>query len=173
MVRRYSQFLEITYFLVDILILNISFFLGMFLTFDRFSKITDRKFAMLLVAINLMWFFVTSVFNYYKVDRKIRYETIVIQFAKVLAFQVLLTFAYIVILKGYTLSRELLMWTYFSFTVINLGWRIGFETYMKRYRAKGGNYRRVIVIGANRAAMQFVQEIEEHNEYGFHGLLRQ
>ncbi len=97
MVRRYSQFLEITYFLVDILILNISFFLGMFLTFDRFSKITDRKFAMLLVAINLMWFFVTSVFNYYKVDRKIRYETIVIQFAKVLAFQVLLTFAYIVI----------------------------------------------------------------------------
>jgi putative colanic acid biosynthesis UDP-glucose lipid carrier transferase len=167
MVRRYSQFLEITYFLVDILILNISFFLGMFLTFDRFSKITDRKFAMLLVAINLMWFFVTSVFNYYKVDRKIRYETIVIQFAKVLAFQVLLTFAYIVILKGYTLSRELLMWTYFSFTVINLGWRIGFETYMKRYRAKGGNYRRVIVIGANRAAMQFVQEIEEHNEYGY------
>jgi putative colanic acid biosysnthesis UDP-glucose lipid carrier transferase len=167
MVRRYSQFLEITYFLVDILILNLSYFIGLFLTFERFSKVTDKKFAMLLVAINFMWFLVTSVGNYYKVDRKIGYETIFIRFIKILAFQVLLTFAYIVVLKGYTLSRELLLWTYFNFTVLNLAWRIGFETFMKRYRARGGNYRRIIVVGANRAAMQFVQEIEQHNEYGY------
>ena len=139
----------------------------MFITFDRLTKITDRKFAMLLVAINFMWFLVTSVGNYYKIDRKIGFETIVTSFLKVLAFQVLLTFAYIVVLKGYTLSRELLLWTYVIFTTLNLSWRIGFETYMKRYRARGGNYRRIIVIGANRASMQFVQEIEEHNEFGY------
>ncbi len=71
MVRRYSQFLEITYFLVDLFILNLSYFLGLLITFERFSKVTDKKFAMLLVAINFMWFLVTSVGNYYKVDRKI------------------------------------------------------------------------------------------------------
>ena len=38
---------------------------------------------------------------------------------------------------------------------------------MKRYRARGGNYRRVIVIGANRTAQQFVNEITEHNEFGY------
>ncbi|MBP9880827.1 MAG: hypothetical protein KBF44_12005, partial [Chitinophagales bacterium] len=63
MVRRYSQFLELVYFLVDILLLNISFLLAMLISFDRISKVTsDRKFAMLLVAVNLIWFLVTSVF---------------------------------------------------------------------------------------------------------------
>jgi Undecaprenyl-phosphate glucose phosphotransferase len=167
MVRRYSQFLEITYFVVDILTLNVSFFLGLLITYGRISKIADRKFAMLLVAINIIWFLVTTVANYYKVDRKIGYETIAIRFVKVLAFQVLLTFSYIVMMKGYTLSRELLMWTYGCLFVVNLGWRIGFETYMKRYRARGGNYRRIIVLGANRSGQQFVKEINEHNEFGY------
>jgi hypothetical protein len=75
MVRRYSQFLEITYFLVDLFTLNLSFFLGLLITYGRFSKIEDRKFAMLLIALNLIWFLVTTVGNYYKVDRKIGYET--------------------------------------------------------------------------------------------------
>ena len=53
MVRRYSQFLELVYFLVDILLLNISFLLAMLISFDRISKVTsDRKFAMLLIAVN-------------------------------------------------------------------------------------------------------------------------
>ncbi|MCB9032138.1 MAG: hypothetical protein H6547_06865, partial [Chitinophagales bacterium] len=167
MVRRYSQFLEITYFLVDLFTLNLSFLLGLLISYGRISKIEDRKFAMLLIALNLIWFMVTTIANYYKVDRRSGYETIIIRFVKVLAFQVLLTFTYIVVMKGYTLSRELLVWTYGCFFVINLIWRTGFETYMKRYRARGGNYRRVIVIGANRTAQQFVNEITEHNEFGY------
>ena len=167
MVRRYSQFLEITYFLVDLITLNLSFLLGLLITYGRFSKITDRKFAMLLIALNLIWFMVTTIASYYKIDRRSGYEAIVIRFVKVLSIQVLLTFTYIVVMKGYTLSRELLVWTYGCFFVINLIWRTGFETYMKRYRARGGNYRRVIVIGANRTAQQFMNEITEHNEFGY------
>ena len=90
MIRRYSQFLELVYFLVDIVLLNVSFMIAVFISFDRVSKITtDRKFAMLLVAVNLIWFLVTSVFNYYKLERRSGYEYLVFRFVKVLAFQAL------------------------------------------------------------------------------------
>ena len=95
MVRRYSQFLEITYFLVDLITLNLSFCWGCSLRTGGFSKITDRKFAMLLIALNLIWFMVTTIANYYKIDRRSGYEAIVIRFVKVLSIQVLLTFTYI------------------------------------------------------------------------------
>ncbi len=168
MVRRYSQFLELVYFLVDIVLLNISFMIAVFVSFDRFSKITtDRKFAMLLVAVNLIWFLVTSVFSYYKVERRSGYEYLVFRFLKVLAFQVLLTFAYLVLIKGYQFSRAQLAYTYLFFTFLDLVWRIGFETYLKRYRARGGNYRRIIVIGTTAASRQFVHEIQVHNEFGY------
>lgn len=167
MVRRYSQFLELVYFLVDIFLLASSYFIALFISYDRLSKIQDRKYFMLLIAILLIWFLVTTVANYYKINRVSKYESILLKFIKVLAFQILLTFAYIVVLKGYSLSRELLMLTYIIFSVTDIVWRIGFETYLKRYRAKGGNYRRIIVLGANQSSMQFVNEIEEHNEFGY------
>lgn len=170
MVRRYSQFLELVYFLVDILLLNASFLLAMLISFDRISKVSsDRKFAMLLVAVNLIWFLVTSVFNYYKTERERRtgYEHLVFRFVKVLAFQALLTFTYLFLIKGYQFSREQLAFTYIFFTVIDLAWRIGFETYLKRYRARGGNYRRIIVVGTTNASLQFVREIQVHNEFGY------
>lgn len=167
MVRRYSQFLELIYFIVDVIFINISFFFALFITYDRFSKIEDKKYAMLLVAVNLIWFLVTSLANYYKIDRKVGYETIIIRFIKVFSFQVLLTFAYIVVMNGDTLSRELLMWTFVGFAFTGLAWRVAFETFMKRYRAKGGNYRRIVVIGANESAQLFVKEILEHNEFGY------
>ncbi|MBK8343142.1 MAG: undecaprenyl-phosphate glucose phosphotransferase [Bacteroidetes bacterium] len=170
MVRRYSQFLELVYFLVDILLLNISFLLAMLISFDRISKVTsDRKFAMLLIAVNLIWFLVTSVFNYYKTERERRtgYEHLVFRFVKVLAFQALLTFTYLFLIKGYQFSRSQLAFTYSFFTVLDLAWRIGFETYLKRYRARGGNYRRIIVVGTTNASLQFVKEIQEHNEFGY------
>jgi Undecaprenyl-phosphate glucose phosphotransferase len=168
MVRRYSQFLELVYLLVDILLLNLSFFIGLIITYETgISKIQDKKYAMLLVAVNLIWFLVTSLANYYKIDRKIGYEKIIIRFAKVISFQVLLTFAYIVVMNGDTLSRVFLAVTFAGFAVLGLIWRLAFETFMKRYRAKGGNYRRIVVVGANRSSELFVREILGHNEFGY------
>lgn len=167
MVRRYSQFLELMYFLIDIILLVISYFLALWISYDRFTKIQDKKYFILLIAIGLIWFFVTTITNYYKSNRRSKYENIVLKFARVWAFQILFTFAYIVVLKGYSVSRELLMYTYGIFFVLDVLWKIGFETYLKKYRAKGGNYRRIIVIGANRSAQQFVQEINEHSEFGY------
>ena len=138
MVRRYSQFLELVYFLVDVVLLNIAFFIAIFISYDRFSKVsTDRKFAMLLVAVNLIWFLVTTVQNYYKVERRIGYEQLIFRFFKVLAFQALLTFTYLFLIKGQQFSRAQLAYTYLFFTILDLAWRIGFETYMKRYPATG------------------------------------
>lgn len=168
MVRRYSQFLELVYFLVDVVLLNIAFFIAIFISYDRFSKVsTDRKFAMLLVAVNLIWFLVTTVQNYYKVERRIGYEQLIFRFFKVLAFQALLTFTYLFLIKGQQFSRAQLAYTYLFFTILDLAWRIGFETYLKRYRARGGNYRRIIVIGTTTSSIQFVREIQEHNEFGY------
>lgn len=170
MIRRYSQFLELVYFLVDIVLLNISFLIAIFINFDRISKVSDdRKFAMLLVAVNLIWFMVTTVTNYYKAEKERRtgYEHLVFRFLKVLAFQVLLTFTYLFLIKGYTFSRLQLAYTYVFFTVLDLVWRLTFETYLKRYRARGGNYRRIIVIGTTQASLNFVREIQEHNEFGY------
>lgn len=167
MVRRYSQFLELVYFVVDIFLLNVSFFLALIFAYHRFSKITNRKFAMLLIMLNLIWFFVTSIMNYYKVERQLGYEHVIIRFIKVMALQVLLTFTYIVIIKGYAFSRGQLFYTFILFGFIDLIWRIVFETFLKRYRAKGGNYRRVIIVGTNRSAQHLMEELREHNEFGY------
>ena len=163
--RRYSQFLELIYLVGDIILLNTAYVIGLFFI-DRIDRLFANPVINLIVVINLVWFFLTKVTAYYESNRLLSLDRITIKFLRVLALFILLIAFYELAVKDHY-SREHLVVTISTFAVLSLIWRLTLDTILKRYRAAGYNYRRIIVVGVNATSVDFGRQISNHDEYGY------
>jgi len=165
MTRRYSQFLELIYLVGDIILLNIAYFIGL-VVIDRVDRFFANPVINLMVVVNLVWFFLTKVTQYYENNRLLTLDRITLKFLRVLAMFILLIAFYELAVKDHY-SRQHLMVTIGMFAVLSLIWRLTLDTVLKRYRAAGYNYRRIIVVGVNPTSVDFARQISDHDEYGY------
>lgn len=163
--RRYSQFLELIYLVGDILLLNAAYLIGL-VVIDRFDRVFANPVINLMVVVNLVWFFLTKVTAYYESNRLETLDRITVRFLRVLAFFILLIAFYELAVKDHY-SRQHLMVTIGIFAVLSLIWRLTLDTILKKYRAAGYNYRRIIVVGVNATSVDFGRQISDHDEYGY------
>ncbi len=165
MSRRYSQFLELIYLVGDIILLNTAYIIGL-IVIGRLDRIFANPVINLMVVVNLVWFFLTKVTQYYESNRLLTLDRITLKFLRVLVMFILLISFYELAVKDHY-SREHLVVSIGTFAVLSLIWRLTLDTVLKRYRAAGFNYRRVIVVGVNPTSVDFGRQIRDHDEYGF------
>jgi putative colanic acid biosysnthesis UDP-glucose lipid carrier transferase len=165
MSRRYSQFLELIYLVGDIILLNSAYLVGL-VAVGRLDRIFANPVINLMVVVNLIWFFLTKVTRYYESNRLLTQDRIAVKFFRVLLMFILLVAFYELAVKDHY-SRQHLAVTIGVFAVLSLIWRLALDTVLKRYRAAGFNYRRIIVVGVNPTSVDFAQQISEHDEYGY------
>ena len=165
MSRRYSQFLELIYLVGDIILLNVGYLVGLGLT-DRIDKIYADPVINLMVVVNLVWFFLTKITNYYESSRLLTLDKITIRFLRTFVLFILLIAFYQLLIKDHY-SRQHLGVMLGIFALLSLVWRLSVDTILKRYRAAGFNYRRVIVVGVNPTSVDFARQIRGHDEYGY------
>lgn len=165
MSRRYSQFLELLYLVGDIVLLNAAYVLGL-VAIDRVDRLFAQPVINLMVVVNLAWFFVTKVSRYYESNRLEGLDRIALRFLRTMVLFVLLIAFYELAVKDHY-SRHHLVITLSIFSVLALIWRLAGDTVLKRYRAAGYNYRRVIVVGVNPTSVDFAGQIMRHDEYGY------
>jgi putative colanic acid biosynthesis UDP-glucose lipid carrier transferase len=155
----------------DLIILNISFLLGYFISFWTFNQIFDIKYLQLWLYLNIIYLFSAQISGTFDMYRNTRFFTLLSAVFRLFFFQIVLSFSYIIIFKDFNntfrLSREVLMVTYISSFFFTIIWRFGFIKIVRIYRARGFNNRKVMIIGAGETAQEFKKMLEHKIEYGY------
>ena len=163
----YSKFIKSIHLLGDLFFINISFIVAYYIKFENIHLAEDDKYFTLLLVYNLCWIFTTYILKTYEIYRVTKYEKIVSNLIQLFFVHTLLIAAFWVMRKAYYFSREHLMLTYiFLYCTVTI-WRIGLINQLKRYRKKGYNYTRVIIVGMGELSKDLRTLFEKKTELGY------
>ncbi|GHA57622.1 undecaprenyl-phosphate glucose phosphotransferase [Pontibacter akesuensis] len=113
------------------------------------------------------WFSCTALLNSYKFYRVTRIIKVFTNVLKVVLLYVLLVEAILNILNTDLYSREYLLLHYAILLSLVLSWRLFVIIFLRYFRRKGYNYRRVIIVGYNTAAKDLKKFFKQHPEHGY------
>lgn len=148
MYKNREYFLSLYYRISDLVCLNLSFFIGIFLRFRNETAFSffENNYAILLVFINITWIFVSSSQKVYNIQAFITRSRYTITVIIAITFQLFITIALNGLIKTFY-SRIFLFYTYLSFSVLLLiGRRFTYFLY-KKYLQKKLKQNAIIVFG--------------------------
>ena len=163
----YSNLTRVIHFLGDLFLINISFLIAYLIKFDHLKILNDDKYLLLLFAYNMAWFIAAYVLKSYDIYRVTRYENIIGSLLRLFVLQSLILMAFWVTIKAFYYSREHILWTCTFLYPLVLTWRIGLIFLLNKYRKKGFNFRRVIIVGSGEVALDLKQVIERNTQFGY------
>jgi len=166
-----QKYIRVINQLGDVVILNFAALAGYLSRFGSFENFIDSQYLSLLLYSNLAWITSASILNSYNVKRVTRITSIVSNLIKQIILYILLIEATINITKPYFFSRPFLTYSYIYITILMVCWRIGLTYLLKYHRIKGGNYKKVVIVGFGRASNQLRKYFESRpdNGYRFYG----
>ena len=166
MKHRLSYYEKYAYGLLDVILLNLSLFFTYEIVIGNAQSIPNTEHLYLFVFASVAW--IAAVFTIdSRIDhRRLKTGKALWDFFYSFLLNVLLTLAFIA-LVGMDFSREFLLKGYALFFVVGNFARVAVRAYLKRYRTKGYNFRRVVVAGVDNFSLDFVKEIETHRDYGY------
>lgn len=148
--------------------LNLSFLVGFAYRKGDSAFLSDTNYQVLFIFINVSWLLVAALTHEQIDNRRAKTRRIIWDFVKMHFFSLLLVLSFVTIVKGgEEYARGVIFYHYCIFFVLGSLARAFFNLFLKLYRKKGFNYRRVVVVGVNPFSIEFVHEIIEHSEYGY------
>ena len=163
---RFSRYLRFLIFLGDILVLN-GLFIALYLTGHFVIQIGDKSWFLFLLMLNISWLVIIFYTNPYKISR-------VFNFVKIIGEIIYTVFQHFLVTCTaiYLLDFELVhKWgpplVYSAFLFFVLAWRLMFFYFLQIYRARGYNYRSVVVIGYGAISRQMEYFFRMHPEHGY------
>lgn len=163
---RLSNYEKLLYLFVDLVMLNAAFTIGFSLKFHSFQQLLKSDYLILFLFINFTWLLIAKIGDYSVDNRRRKTIAIYWDFIKALFFNVLLSLAFISLIQG-KYNPIFVLKYYLLFFIMGGASRILFNWYLKMYRKKGYNFRRMVVVGVNPFSIDFVNEIIQHPEYGY------
>ena len=171
MKHRFSRYLRFFIFLGDILVLNGLFialyFTGHFVIETSTAEGSDRSWFLFLLTLNVSWLVIIFYTNPYKISR-------VFNFVKIIGEIIYTVFQHFLVTCTaiYLLDFELVhKWgpplVYSAFLFFVLLWRLMFFYFLQIYRARGYNFRSVIVVGYGAISKQMEYFFSMHPEHGY------
>ncbi|MDE0471686.1 MAG: undecaprenyl-phosphate glucose phosphotransferase [Ekhidna sp.] len=162
---RYSQYFPFILLLFDLVCLNISLLMANQYYYGFLVPTSDYRFLQLLL--NVIWIGVFFVSKLQEVDRS---SELLVHLNKILtglAINLSIVFALWFIFQSEDHLRKFLFITYLCFTLTVLSWRSFWHYFIRYYRAKGYNYRNVLIIGEGDLPDALGKHIEENSFLGF------
>ncbi len=163
---RFSRYLRFLIFLGDILVLN-GLFITLYLTGHFVIQIGDKSWFLFLLMLNISWLVIIFYTNPYKISR-------VFNFVKIIGEIIYTVFQHFLVTCTaiYLLDFELVhKWgpplVYSGFLFFVLAWRLMFFYFLQIYRARGYNFRSVVVIGYGAISRQMEYFFKMHPEHGY------
>jgi putative colanic acid biosynthesis UDP-glucose lipid carrier transferase len=157
MEKRYSSFIKPLMLLIDLIIINSVLF-----------YISDKEYlnTIFLIYSNLFWVFSTLFTGFYKVYR----YTKVYRIFSLLAFQFIIFFLgffafFTLFREGEVVNNQTLILTLIFISISFF--KLLFIFALKKYRASGKNYRKVIVLGLDSSSKKVIQLFNTKKELGY------
>jgi len=151
---------------MDLIIFDLVLVLNFIYIFGSLKRFLDTKYGILFLFINFAWLIAILLVESIVNNRRIKTWKALWDFFRSFLFNLLLTLSFIALLN-ISYSREYLLSSYATFFVLGATARIIARKYVKRYRAKGYNFRRIVVVGVNDFSQEFVREISSRKDYGY------
>ncbi len=161
-----SNYEKLLYIVLDLLMLNTAFAVGFSLKFKSFDQLLKSDYLILFIFINFTWLLIAKIGDYSLDNRRRKTIAVYWDFIKALFFNLVLSLSFISLLHG-QYSKTFILKYYLLFFILGGLSRILFNWYLKMYRKKGFNFRRMVVVGVNPFSIDFVNEIIQHPEYGY------
>ena len=161
-----SKFVPLLFSAVDVILLIISYSIARFMVFEGPSP--DIIFYnSLIVGWSILWVSICLKFDVYEIPRIFFTHKVLSRNGYALIMFSFLSGGFIFFITDYKFSRP-----FFAHAVLFFGfficlWRLISIYILKRYRQKGYNYNRVLLVGMNRNIATLIDKIYLNRNYGF------
>ena len=168
MEHRFSHNIKIIHVFVDFLILNLSFIAAYFFKFAELDTLFTGPYQGLLFFANISWVLAVLIIKPYQISRVASTIPHILgkHFTAILLHTCLIA-AFFIAFRVYYYSREQIFVSYLILFVAASLWKGAFTYFLRSYRLKGYNNRRVIVVGYGEIAQEISSFFSRHREYGY------
>lgn len=164
--HRFSIYFPLLFILTDIFILNVAFHTACWLKFDYFIS-KDLSYLVLQGVLNIIWALTFFSSRLQEVNRESRLIDHLNRVLTALVINLAIVFAFWFAAKPFYYSRQHLFYIYLIFSGLILSWRIIWHYSIRYFRAKGFNYRNVVVVGYSDISEKIVQYFNDNPGFGY------
>lgn len=163
---RFSRYLRFLIFLGDILVLN-GLFIALYFTGHFIVYTGDKSWSFFLMLLNISWLVIIFYTNPYKISRVFNFVKIIGEIIYTVFQHFLVTCTAIYLLDFVLVHKWGPPLVYSAFLFFVLLWRLMFFYFLQIYRARGYNFRSVVVIGYGAISRQMEYFFRMHPEHGY------
>jgi undecaprenyl-phosphate galactose phosphotransferase/putative colanic acid biosynthesis UDP-glucose lipid carrier transferase len=164
---RFSRYSKPAIILLDIVLLNVAIAISFLIRYGNFDISDDREVRTISFLSMVVWVLLLYYNDSYKISRTERIENI-LKRIYLLVVEHLAVISIIIVLLDYdAISRLRMLYFYGIFFVLLVIFRIVFMKLLKYIRAKGYNYRKVVIVGANAAGQRMCNILLKDLTYGY------
>jgi putative colanic acid biosynthesis UDP-glucose lipid carrier transferase len=164
---RISRYFKLVFLLWDILLLNASIVASLLLRHHDLHRLEVKEVQTISLVSNIIWIFLLFYKDYYRTIRIERVETILMRTIQMVLIHISIIAVFVVVLKYTEVSRLRQLYFYVIFFVVLIISRVFFMKLLKYVRAKGYNYKKVIIVGANDAGENMRKILSKDLTYGY------
>ena len=164
---RFARYFKLCLLMGDIVLLNIAIILSFFFSYDNLNRLDLKEVKAISLLSNLFWIILLLRKDSHRIIRIERIESILTRTIQMVLIHIAIIVAFIDVLKYNEISRLRLLYFYFIFFLFLFVSRIFFMKLLKYIRAKGYNYKNVIIVGANETGIQMQNILSRDLTYGY------
>lgn len=166
MIKGNSKFIPLIFSTIDILLLVSSFLFANYYLFD--CVLPNKLFYLGLISgWSVLWFSMCLKMENYTIPRIVYIHKILSKNIYTLILFSLFSGGLIFLSTDFKFSRLFFGLTILVFSLLLVFWRIIAIAYIKKYRKKGGNYRRMVVVGMNSKVEELIKTMYTNPNYGY------
>ena len=164
---RFSRYFKLCFLMWDIVLLNLAIIFSFLVRYDNLDRLDLKEVRTISLLSNIFWVVLLLYRDSYRIVRIERIESILMRAIRMIAIHAALIVLLIVVLKFSDISRLRLLSFYILFFVFLFVSRVAFMKVLKYIRAKGYNFKNVIIIGANDTGEHMRKILSKDLTYGY------
>jgi len=162
---RYSKYLPGFVFILDVVLLNITFYLAKFITADSINLFKSE--LILITVANLVWVASSSLSKSYNVKRPLVLQENLNRYFLALIYYLFSVLGVIYVLKLTDLDSIMLFACCSFFITFVIAFRSLLFFLLDYLRKKGYNNRSILILGDKKIADRLLSSFSKHPEYGY------
>lgn len=165
--HRLSRYFKLFFVVWDVILLNFAIVLSSWARFGNLDKLYLKEVQTVSFLTNLIWIALLLRNDSYRIVRVEPLESILKRTTKKFAFHIAIIAFFVLFLKYSQISRLRLLYFYAFFFVLLMLSRFLSMELLKYIRAKGYNFKNVIIVGANDTGERMRKTLSKDLTYGY------
>jgi putative colanic acid biosynthesis UDP-glucose lipid carrier transferase len=164
---RFSRYFKLVFLIWDLVLLNAAIVLSFLIKYGSLERMDLKEVRTITLLSSLFWISILLYKDAYRIIRIERIETILIRMIQHILIHTALIAVFVGVLKYSDISRIRVALFYIIFFVFLFISRVVFMKLLKYIRARGYNFKKVIIVGANDAGENMRKILSKDLTYGY------